>query len=117
MRPLWFCLGAASLLLGLVGIALPLLPTVPFLLLAAVCFSRSSSNLHIWLISHPVFGKTIKDWQKYGAISLKSNRWASISMPVVIAISLAMGLGWPLLSVQALVLCAVLVFIWTRPAE
>ncbi len=117
MRLLWLCLGAVSLLLGLVGIALPLLPTVPFLLLAALCFSRSSPNLHIWLINHPIFGKPIKDWQEAGAISVRSKRWATLSIVAIISLSMAIGIGWKLLSVQALVLCAVLLFIWTRPAE
>jgi hypothetical protein len=71
-RPLWIALGAASLVTGLVGAVLPLLPTTPFLLLAAYSFARGSPSLHAWLIEHPRLGPVIEDWQRYGAIALRA---------------------------------------------
>jgi len=54
--------------LGAIGIVLPLLPTTPFILLAAFCFARSSKRCHGWLVNHKVFGPIITNWTEYGAI-------------------------------------------------
>ncbi len=116
MRLLWAIGGFAALILGLVGVVLPLLPTVPFLILAAFCFARSSDRLHEWLIAHPRLGPPIRDWRDSGAISLRGKRLATLSIAAVYAISLAMGLRIELLLIQGAVLCAVLVFIWSRPS-
>ncbi|MBR9841594.1 MAG: DUF454 domain-containing protein [Rhodobacteraceae bacterium] len=116
MRFIWAGLGLLCLLLGVVGIVLPLLPTVPFLLLAAFLFARSSERLHNWLLSHPRLGPPIEDWQSRGAISPAAKRLATISIVVVFGISLAMGLRPLILGIQAVTLSCVLIFIWTRPS-
>jgi len=64
--------GTLSLTLGIIGIVLPLLPTTPFFLLAAACFFRSSAPLYAWLIKQKFFGKRIKYYRVYKAISLRS---------------------------------------------
>lgn len=115
MRVLWLCIGLASLLLGTIGIVLPLLPTVPFVLLAAFCFARSSERLHGWLLEHRHFGPAIADWRERGAINQGAKRLATLSIIAVFAISWLMGLRPAFLTVQAVVLSAVLVFLWTRP--
>jgi len=61
--------GISSLGLGLIGIVVPLLPTTPFLLLAAFCFARSSDRLHRWLINHRLFGSYIRNYQEHRAIT------------------------------------------------
>ncbi len=71
IRALLVGIGVVSVGLGVLGIFLPLLPTTPFLLLAAWCFIRSSSRLHHWLITHPWFGDYIYYYQEYRAISLR----------------------------------------------
>ncbi len=114
-RALWAAGGSAALALGVVGIVTPLLPTVPFLLLAAFCFARSSARLHRWLLGHPKLGPPIRDWQNKGAISPRAKRLATLSIGVTFAVSAVLGLRWWMLAVQALVLTAVLVFIWRRP--
>lgn len=116
MRFIWAGLGLLCLLLGVVGIVLPLLPTVPFLLLAAFLFARSSERLHNWLLSHPRLGPPIEDWQSRGAINPAAKRLATISIVVVFGISLAMGLRPLILGIQAVTLSCVLIFIWTRPS-
>ena len=116
MRGLWLTLGVASLVLGTVGIFVPLLPTVPFLLLAAFGFARSSERLHHWLLSHPRFGPPISDWRERGAIGHRAKRLATVSIIAAFAISMALGLKPWLLAVQATTLTLVALFIWTRPA-
>lgn len=115
MRFFWLLGGGTALGLGVVGIVLPLLPTVPFLLLAAFCFARSSERLHDWLVSHPRFGPPIADWRDRGAIS-RAAKWAATgSILAAFGLSLLLGLGVTLLAIQALTLAAVSLFIWTRP--
>lgn len=115
MRWLWVSLGLMSLAAGTIGIFLPLLPTVPFMLLAAFCFARSSTRLHDWLVSHPTFGPPIRDWRNHGAISRRAKILATISIAAALGLSIALDLRQAILLVQALVLLAVLVFIWSRP--
>ncbi|MEP3297221.1 MAG: YbaN family protein [Pseudoruegeria sp.] len=115
MKYFWALLGLISLALGMIGVILPLLPTVPFLLLAAFCFARSSNRLHQWLIHHPTFGPSILDWNENGAISSKAKRLATISILVAFSLSLFLGVKTVVLIIQATVLVCVLVFIWTRP--
>lgn len=64
--------GYISLFLGITGIFVPLLPTTPFLLLTATCFMHSSDTLYHWVTHHKVFGKYIKGYQRFKAISLRA---------------------------------------------
>ena len=116
MRYLWASLGLICVALAVIGIALPLLPTVPFLLLAAFFFARSSSRLHSWLITHKTFGPLILDWQTSGAIGLPAKKAATISVAAIFALSLFMGVPSYVLVIQAVTLTGVMIFIWTRPS-
>lgn len=69
LQILCLCLGWLMVALAIAGIFLPLLPTTPFLLLAAGLFARSSPRFEQWLLNHPVFGETLRRWRKNGAIS------------------------------------------------
>lgn len=80
MRIFYLSLGSVAFALGILGLFLPLLPTTPFLLLAALCFSKSDERLHRWLLSHPVFGPPITDWQDHRVISVRAKIFAGISM-------------------------------------
>ncbi|MEM7546369.1 MAG: YbaN family protein [Pseudomonadota bacterium] len=115
MRVFWLCLGFCCVGLALIGIALPLLPTVPFLLLAAFSFARSSERFHDWLVHHPTLGPPIMDWRASGAISRRAKWLATLSIGIAFSISLVLGLKLWVLGVQAMVLACVLIFIWTRP--
>ncbi|MEQ8898287.1 MAG: YbaN family protein [Roseovarius sp.] len=117
MRILWLGLGLFCVALGMVGVILPLLPTVPFLLLATFFFARSSQRLHGWLLGHPHFGPAIVNWHEKGAISRKAKKLATISVALVFSISIALGLRPLLLVTQGLVLGCVLIFLWTRPSD
>ncbi len=115
MRFFWITLGLAALALGTAGLVLPLLPTTPFMLLAAACFAKSSPRLHGWLTSHRLFGPAIRDWREYRAISPKAKRMALSAMAAAFGLSLMLGLGWQVLAAQALALLVMGSWIWTRP--
>lgn len=72
MRGVYLTLGLFFVALGFVGAFLPVLPTTPFLILAAACFARSSRRLERWLLEHPRFGPTLTDWRERGAIPRKA---------------------------------------------
>src|SRR5690606_38505537 len=86
MRWAWWLLAYASLALGLVGIVVPGLPTVPFVLLSAFAAARGSERLHAWLLAHPRFGPMIRDWQSQGAVSRKAKWLATVMMVLAAAI-------------------------------
>ncbi len=116
MRLIWLLLGLLSVGLGVIGVVLPLLPTVPFMLLATFCFARSSERLHAWLITHPTFGPGIRDWQEHGAISLKAKRMATVMVGGVFLLSVVMGLAPRILMIQGTTLLLVMLFLWSRPS-
>lgn len=80
-RLLWAAAGTLALAAGIVGIFLPLLPTTPFVLLAAFCFSRGSARLEAWLLAHSRFGPLIADWRARRAMPLRAKQlaWAMMA--------------------------------------
>ena len=114
-RIAWLLVGILSLSLGAIGIALPLLPTTPFILVAALAFARSSNRLHDWLITHNIFGPLIDNWQRYGAISRRAKVVSVTSMGLLIAISLALAAPVSLIVLQLVVLGIAAFFILSRP--
>ena len=115
MRLIWLICGLTTLGLAVIGVVLPLLPTVPFLLLSAFCFARSSERLHQWLLNHKTFGPMIQDWQSSGSIHPRAKKMATLSVAIVFGISLFLALPIYVLLIQAVTLGCVLIFIWTRP--
>ena len=105
----WLCVGA-----GLVGAFLPLLPTTPFLLVAAYAFSKGSQRMHDWLVNHPQFGPPITDWQSEKAISRQTKKVASLSIIGIFVLSIALGVPLWALTTQGLILIGVVTFLWTR---
>ncbi|MFI3328444.1 MAG: YbaN family protein [Rikenellaceae bacterium] len=84
MKIIFIIIGCISLALGTIGIFVPLLPTTPFLLLSAALFLRSSPRLHQWLITRPMLGRYISNYQNKRAMPLRAKifsitlMWASI---------------------------------------
>ena len=93
---LWITLGLLFLLLGGIGIVLPLLPTTPFVILAAACFARSSPKLHGWLLRSELFGPILRDWERNKCLSPKIKALAISMMTVVGGISVLFFVpaGW-----------------------
>ncbi|MYE86030.1 MAG: DUF454 domain-containing protein [Gammaproteobacteria bacterium] len=114
-RHLWMALGWASLGLGALGVLLPLLPTTPFLILAAYFFSRSSQRVHAWLLNHRVFGPPIENWRTHRAISTGAKLAALAAMALILAVSAAANIPAWALAIQAVILAGVAIFLLTRP--
>lgn len=107
----WFCV-----LLGVIGIFLPIMPTTVFLIAAAFLFGRGSPRARAWLTGHPVLGPPILRWEETGAISRPAKAWASIAMGASLALAWWLGVpGW-VLAVQAVCLGAAAAFVLTRPS-
>lgn len=107
----WLCVG-----LGLIGVLLPVLPTTPFLILASICFARSSPRCHRWLLSRPHLGPAILDWELEGAIRTRAKVLATLALTLVIgatAVFAPVSLGVRLAVVGVGV--AVAAFICSRP--
>ena len=79
-RLLYGALGVAAFVLGVAGIFLPVLPTVPFMLVALWAFSNSSQRLHDALYHHPRFGRAVREWKRHGAIPLRTKAVALMAM-------------------------------------
>ncbi len=88
LRPLWLAAGAACLLLGVAGLVLPLLPGVPFLLLAAFCFSRGSPRWEAWLVAHPKLGPVVLDWRRHRVIPRRAKilAWTMMALGCALAV-------------------------------
>ncbi|HEV7254714.1 MAG TPA: YbaN family protein [Mesorhizobium sp.] len=116
MRLLWVGLGWACVLLGLIGMVLPLMPTTVFLLLAAWSFSRGSPRFHCWLTTHPHLGPPIRAWREHGAVSRQAKALAVVSLALSFGLAASMGAPVWALALCALCLSVVAAFLLTRPA-
>jgi uncharacterized membrane protein YbaN (DUF454 family) len=85
-RVVWAGAGSISLALGIAGIFLPLLPTTPFVLLAAFCFSRGSARVERWMLEHRRFGPMVRDWRARRAVPRRAKQLATVMM--------ALGCAW-----------------------
>lgn len=103
------------LLLAVIGLFLPVLPTVPFLLLSAWFSARGSQRLHGWLYAHPQFGKLLIDWEQHGAVSRSSKVVAVILLMVSwVLMCLRIDNLW-LMAGLAVLFMSIIVFLLTRP--
>jgi uncharacterized membrane protein YbaN (DUF454 family) len=111
----WWLLAYASLALGVVGIVVPGLPTVPFVLLSAYAAARGSTRLHRWLLAHRQFGPMIRDWQAQGAVSRRSKWLASGMMAACGALLFATAPKWWMAATGCGVMAVVAAWLWLRP--
>ncbi|MCQ0093605.1 YbaN family protein [Roseovarius sp. M141] len=116
LRALWVCVGTVSLALGAVGVILPLLPTTPFVLLAAFAFARSAPRLRAWLTDNRVFGPIIMDWEARGVIAPRYKAMACTVMAAVLLGSVLGGLAWRLIVIQAICMGGAAAYVLSRPS-
>lgn len=111
----WLALAYISLVLGIIGIFVPVMPTSPFVIVAAFAAARGSKRMHFRLLRDKRFGHMIRDWYRHGAIK-RSAKWvATIAMSCS-----AVGMLWfapdPLLPLIVIgVMLVVAVWLWMRP--
>ena len=115
-RIIWLLVGLAAVAVGAVGVVLPLLPTTPFLLVAAYAFARSSERLNRWLREHPTFGPLINNWHRDGSIDRKAKRAAIVVIVATPVVSWLLDVPFWVVACQIVVLSASAVFILTRPS-
>lgn len=113
-RLLWMLAGLVSLVVGFIGIFLPLLPTTPFVLLAAFCFSRGSERLEAWLLGHPRFGPMIVAWRRHRAVPLRAKQLATVMMAAS-AIGTWFVVHSPWRWAPAIVCTCVALWLWSLP--
>ncbi len=112
-RSLYLGAGLTSLAAGLVGALLPIVPTVPFLLLAAFCFARSNPAWEQKLLDHPTYGPSLRQWRDRRAIARPAKIGAIGAMSIG-AVVTWFTLGWPWVLVSLAVLVLAGGWIWTR---
>lgn len=118
---MWRFFGLFFVLLAIVGALLPVMPTVPFVLLAAACFAKSSPEMHGWLREHPKFGRTVRSWEEERCITRRMKVWSAtmITLGGGTSTLLFVPRGWPFWVVTGCFLLAdVAVLLWKEcPAE
>ena len=111
IRGLLIAAGAVCVVLGVIGIFLPLLPTTPLMLLAAACFARSSRRFHDWLLANRTFGPLIREWEKHRSIPRRTKLMAIGLMSLTLAVSIVFFVR-PAWLQALLVVLGVLLAIW-----
>ena len=88
VRAIWLIAGTICVVLGAIGIVLPILPTTPFLLAAAACYYKSSPRMHKWLLTNKWFGEYIRNYQEGKGLPMKTKIMALSVLWITIGLSL-----------------------------
>lgn len=104
---LYKSLGFLFLALALAGVFLPLLPTTPFVIVAAACFARSSEKWHQWLLANPTFGPMIRRWEEQRCVSRRVKAVALVSMIGLGGFSVFYVIEAPALRIAGIALLAI----------
>ena len=96
LRAAYLSAGFVFLGIGVLGVVLPVLPTTPFVLLAAACFARSSDRFHQWLLDHRYFGPLVREWRLYRSIPYRTKVFAIVMMAATLTVSIVFFVpkGW-----------------------
>ncbi|MFM2086302.1 MAG: hypothetical protein RLZZ237_1171 [Pseudomonadota bacterium] len=111
----WTAAGALMVLLGIIGAMLPVMPTTIFLILALACFSRASPRLEHWLLHHPRFGPSLRQWREHRAVSRRGKAMACLGMAIgFVAMCLGRPPAWVIMLVGVMEM-AVIIYLLRRP--
>lgn len=111
----WRGVAVIALVLAAVGVVLPGLPTVPFLLLAAWAGGRGWPRLEAWLLDHPRWGPPIRRWRQHGAVSRRA-KWMALTMMGGSAVLVSLApIPWVARVAVVLVLAGTAIWLWRRP--
>ena len=110
-------IGWLTVVLAIIGIFLPLLPTVPFLLVAAWCFTQSSPRCRAWLFNHRILGPLVQQWSGQKTIPLPVKLRAIVSIWAGMIISMLLVKKIYLVVMLAIIGSAVSFYIWRRPEQ
>ncbi|HEY0853043.1 MAG TPA: YbaN family protein [Bradyrhizobium sp.] len=117
MRIMYFSLGWVMVALGVIGLIMPLMPGTIFLIVAAACFARSSPRLEAWLLDHPTFGRSLRDWRATGAIPRPAKAMACAGMAIgFVVFWYSADPSLPLAAVVAVLFLACAAYVVSRPA-
>lgn len=106
--------GIVSVALGAIGAFLPLLPTVPFLILAAFCFARSNPVWEQRLLNHPRYGATLRAWREKGVVGRRAKLAATAAFTFSAVLGFVMlSLPWSLIPLGVGLVCGT--WLWLRP--
>ena len=118
MNYVYFVLGWIFFLLGLIGVFVPLLPTTPFIILAAGCFSKSSDRFYNWLLNLPYMGGLLRDWNENRVIGLKPKILATVFISSAV---FYVGLFSPVMiyikGIMLIICLSVLIYIWSQKTK
>jgi len=118
VRHCLMALGFLMVALGTIGAFLPVMPTVPFLIVAAWAFSRSSERFHNWIYSHPHFGPPLVAWNRHGVIPVTAKILSVVGMyGSVVLVIVFVATDWVIPAIHIAVVTAVAAFILTRPSR
>ena len=117
-KNLWFkALGLILVALGIIGIVLPVMPTTIFFILALTCFTRSSPALEQWLLNHPRYGVTLKQWQAHKVVPVKAKCYAAIGMLIGFIFLLYSAAPIWVICLVAVIEVLVMIYLILRPSS
>lgn len=114
-RHLWALLAWTSLILGIIGAFLPIMPTVPFILVSAFAASKGSKRLRGWLLAHPKFGRAIIEWERDGTVRRGSKWLATAMMAASFVGMLVFSPLWWVPAIAGSIMAMTAVWLWLRP--
>lgn len=117
VRSLYLAAGFIALILGVVGIVLPVLPTTPFILLAAACFARSSRHFHDKLLTNRVTGPIIREWMEHRSIPRRVKRWVYLLLVLSLGSSVLMMPSVWYQGMLVLLGVILIAFVWRIPVR
>jgi uncharacterized membrane protein YbaN (DUF454 family) len=117
-KPIFYFFGIISLILGVIGAILPIMPTTPFALLAAYFFSKSSPRVHRWILSLPVVGVSVHEWEQFGVIRPKAKVMSMVALwPMIIStVIFVKTFLWAKIG-MVVVAIGISIFIFTRKSQ